>query len=388
MRKKILILISNLESGGVSKSVASLLNAMDCEKYDVTLWMASPHGVFMPLIPPNVKVISDERIVALMQRLAGVRWLLRHWHIGLAFGSILRMVLSKVNKAWAGRLLAKLMPRIGEDCYDLIVDYNGQHQLYYMIDKLQGKKKVTFFHSDYKKWSHYLSADREYFPRADAIFTISNQCVASLKEVFPEVADKIFLFENISSPKLISTLAEEFEPEQFKGGNCLKFVSIGHVCRTKGSYLAVETAKLLKERGVDFRWVFVGKIAEPEVVELAKTNGLEKEMLFVGIQPNPYPYMRCADFFVHLSQFEGKSIALDEAKILCKPVVVTNFSTVTDQFTDRENASICRMEANDVVEKIMELASDKALQERYIRNLRENMHDNSSEVNKLYELLE
>lgn len=45
MKKRILFLISNLETGGVSKSMVSLLNTIDRQKYDVSLWIASSHGV-------------------------------------------------------------------------------------------------------------------------------------------------------------------------------------------------------------------------------------------------------------------------------------------------------------------------------------------------------
>lgn len=126
-----------------------------------------------------------------------------------ASGSLLRMGVSKVSKSWAGLLLARLMPGIDKSEYDLIVDYNGQQQLYYMVNKLRGKKKVTFFHSDYSQWPYYFMADKKYFPKVDAIFTISQHCVEVLKERFPEQDDKIHLMENITSPLLINKLAEE-----------------------------------------------------------------------------------------------------------------------------------------------------------------------------------
>ena len=73
--------------------------------------------------------------------------------------------------------MAYLMPSIGGE-YDSIIDYNGQQQLYYMVNKLNAKKKITFFHSDYKKWSYYYKADKKYFPKVDAIFTIINTAIS------------------------------------------------------------------------------------------------------------------------------------------------------------------------------------------------------------------
>jgi hypothetical protein len=56
----------------------------------------------------------------------------------------MRMALTKVDRGLAGWLLSRLMPAIQKE-FDIIVDYGGQHQLYYMVDKLRGKKKISFF---------------------------------------------------------------------------------------------------------------------------------------------------------------------------------------------------------------------------------------------------
>jgi glycosyltransferase involved in cell wall biosynthesis len=51
----------------------------------------------------------------------------------------------------------------------------------------------------------------------------------------------------------------------------------------------------------------------------------------LGEKANPYPYINQCDIYVQTSRYEGKSIAIDEAKCLLKPIVVTNFPTVFDQ---------------------------------------------------------
>ena len=72
-----------------------------------------------------------------------------------------------------------------------------------MVDKLKGKKKISFFHSDYAKWSYYYQMDRYYYSKVDFIYTISDACVQSLKSFFPNQVHKIQLMENITSPQLI-----------------------------------------------------------------------------------------------------------------------------------------------------------------------------------------
>ncbi len=385
MRKKILFLIGNLESGGVSKSMVSLLNVIDRNKYEISLWVGNPSGIFYDLLPNDIVLLSDKRISFLLEGMQGLLPLLKRGNFFLFLGSLLRIVLSRIDKGYAGWLLSQLMPVIIDVEYDMIVDYNGQHQLYYMVDKLRGKKKVSFFHSDYSKWPYYYKLDRKYYPRVNHIFTVSEICVQSLKSYFPSQSEKIGLMENITSPLLIDKLSEECVSDF--SGDWIKILSLGHICAAKGSDLAIKAAALLKKKGMNFKWYFVGKEVD-DFHNLIEQCGVKDNIVYLGLRANPYPYLRQADIYVHPSRFEGKSIALDEAKILCKPIVVTNFSTVKDQFENRVNASICEMTPESLCYSIVELSTNNKLRESYKLFLSEHVTDNSDEVEKLYQIVE
>ena len=379
-------MIGTLQSGGVSKSIVNLLNVMDRTTYDVHLLLLDRAGdILSPYLPSDITVHVNREIENLHRGLSGVRALLFTGHLWLAFGSLLRMLLSKFSRAWAGRWLAHLMPRFTDLSFDLIVDYGGQQQLYYMVDKLDGKKKITFFHNDYSKWPYYYAADRLYYPKVDQILSISQTCVDVLKAYFPDCKDKISVMQNISSPVLITKQANEVVdlPQA-----PLLLASLGHIMRRKGTDFSIDAAKILQEKGVDFKWMLVGKVIEEDLVRRIEQEGLESRFVFLGVCSNPYPYIKAADIYVHPSRFEGKSIALDEAKILCKPIVVTNFSTVNDQFEDRVNASICEMNGEALADAIIELATHKELRQSYVAYLSAHIVDNSSEVEKLYAFID
>ena len=394
MRKKVLFIIGILDTGGVSKSMLSLLNVINKEEYEVSLLMMNKSGSFSDQIPTRVRVLFDSRLTALTSGFSGVKNLISFrkgtgFHPLLAFLSLIRFVLSFIDKSLAGVFLARISPKITDDSFNLIVDYNGQQNLYYMVDKLKGGKKITFFHSDYRKWRYYEKADRKYFGKVDGIYTISEECVSALKEVFPEYTDKFHLMENITSPSLINKLADELiEPTLIKQQHDFIIASLGYVSIGKGSELAVQVAKKLKEVGFSFEWWFIGGVTNDwDYQGFVKKNGLEDNVKFLGVKANPYPYLKRADLYVHLSKFEGKSIALDEVKVLCKPVVVTNFSTVHDQFEDRVNASICEMTVEDATDKITELIHNASLRQSYIDYLKQHIVDNSNEIEKIYSLL-
>lgn len=385
MRKKVLFLIGNLESGGVSKSMVSLLNAIDLKKYDVSLWIGQPRGIFYSMAPNNITIVSDKRISWLTDGPRGLLPLLKSGHLLLFVGSLLRLLLSQIDKGYAGWWLSRLMPVINDAEYDMIVDYNGQHQLYYMVDKLRGKKKITFFHSDYSKWAFYFKMDKRYYPKVDYIFTISTICVQSLKTYFPGEADKIKIMENITSPKLINALSRE-SINDFSGEG-IKILTIGHTCTLKGSDLAIKAAAIIKSKGIKFKWYFLGKELE-DFHALIEQFNVKDNIVYLGLRANPYPYLKQADIYAHPSKFEGKSIALDEAKILCKPIVVTNFSTVADQFENRVNASICEMTPESLASAILELIEHESLRWEYSSYLSAHIKDNSKEIEKLYRIID
>lgn len=367
--KKVLFIIGALDSGGVAKSIVNLLNAIDRKEREVhLLMMHDVNGPFQKYLPEDVQVHRIAVTGWLLEGWSGISQLIKHGHLLLALGSLLRMLLSRIDKSAAGWLLSRLFPELSGD-WDVIVDYNGQQQLYYMVDKLKGKKKITFFHSDYHKWPYYERMDRKYFPKVDAICTISEQCVQSLKEVFPEVAEKVKLVPNISLPEMIYKLAEE--PVEMPPLHGVVFATVGHVSYNKGIDLIIGASKILKQKGLDFSWILVGSTdgAEKFIAEIQHSD-LKENIYLVGVQSNPYAYMQRADVIVHPSRFEGKSITLDEAKILYKPVVVTNFSTVHDQFEDGMNASICEMTRESLADKIIHLLEDESSKDLYITNLK------------------
>ena len=163
--------------------------------------------------------------------------------------------------------------------------------------------------------------------------------------------------------------------------------TVAHICRRKGSDFTIEAAEYLRSKKIKFKWFLVGKILESDLIDLIKRKKLDSYFIFAGIQSNPYPYMNIADIYVQPSRFEGKSISLDEAKILCKPIIVTNFSTVHDQFENKINASICKMDGKAIGDAIIELINNTKLRQSYIDNLSSNIMDNSTEVEKLYRFL-
>ena len=94
-----------------------------------------------------------------------------------------------------------------------------------------------------------------------------------------------------------------------------------------------------------------------------------------------------AEIYVQTSRFEGKSRAIEEAKIHKKPIVITNYPSVNDQITHGENGYIVEMNAIAIAEGILNLHRDVKMKDKLIRNLRLVTTDNTIQLRLLDSIL-
>lgn len=138
-----------------------------------------------------------------------------------------------------------------------------------------------------------------------------------------------------------------------------------------------------------FRWVVVGEgPLRPELEALIQELGVQEEFRMIGLRSNPYHYMAKADMLVVTSDFEGRSIAIDEAQILGIPVVTTNYPTAHDAVIDRETGLICEMNPESLADTIELLATDKNLYADVCRHLEGKKDGNVMEIEKYMKMLD
>jgi glycosyltransferase involved in cell wall biosynthesis len=133
----------------------------------------------------------------------------------------------------------------------------------------------------------------------------------------------------------------------------------------------------------------VGEGSERVNIEnLIKQYSLQDEIKMVGMTPNPYPYMAMADVYVQTSSFEGFGLTLNEARILHRPVVTTNFPVAFDQIKEGENGLIAEMTPESLAEKIMMILNDVSLRDRLVEGTKKEVNKTAqTEPEKVMRLL-
>ena len=392
-KKKILFVMSNLNCGGAEKSLISLLQTIDYNCYEVDLQLFENTGLFLNQVPSQVTILEDFPYYKLydMPLLKAIKIALLKLKIQtirnrLMAGYIFKTkeITKKEQSVW--KYLKKDIPAASKT-YDVAVGFLEKSPIYYVVDKVIAKKKIGFVHNDYEQLGMDVTVDQQYFPKLDFIVTDSQECCNVLVRNFPELNSKFRIIFNIVSEKLINSLAHEPILENFD--NRFKIVSIGRFEKQKGYDIGIEAMRLIKEKGYNFQWIILGEGTEKQrIIEKVAEYDLKNHVYFLGIKENHYPYLKMADVFMQTSRFEGKSIAIDEAKILAKPILVTNFSTVNDQIEDGITGSIADMNFQDVCQKLIQLIEMPALRVSLSKNLASQSYGTEREIEKIYRLFE
>lgn len=379
--KKILIVIHDMRIGGAQKSLLSFLQSLaaqgGCAAYDVHVLPLNPRGEFLAQIPEGITVDMPDNTLRWLGQHMSRELLVKHFSLRGLVGEAL----------WVLRKLLRLFPKglnlsqrvwhswrrlipAHRERFDAAIAYMDGTPGYYVMDKVQADKKVLWLHSDYQKQAYDPAFDEGYYRDCDAIVTVSEECRETIRRAHPAQGGKMHVLENISSYVMVKARSEEAGAEEFDGTAGAKLLSVGRLHVQKGMDIAIDAARCLKERGFAFRWLIAGEGSErPSLERKIAEYGLENHVFLLGSRSNPYVYMTKCDILIQPSRIEGKSIVLDEAKMLCKPIVVTNYPTVGDSVSHGETGWVVEMTGEAIAEGVLRLWEDAPLREGIVRRL-------------------
>lgn len=396
MKKNILFIIPSLGAGGGEKSLINLLTQIDFDKYNVDLFLLNHEGIFMDFIPKQVNVldVKDNIKIFNMGLKESILEYLSKGKIGLAYSRLMFCLVNRFNKntgvaeQYSFKYLRKAIGII-EKKYDVAIGYLEKTSNYICVDCVQADKKIGFIHNDYRKLNLDKEFDRKYFKSLNYLVTVSEECEKVLKNEFPKEKNKLKLIFNIVSKNVIKNLANEEIEKGIMLDDKINILSIGRLDEQKGFDIAIDACKILKDKGLNICWYVIGEGQERKKLEYSiEKNGLINVFKLLGLRSNPYKYLKICDIYVQPSRFEGKAIAMDEAKILCKPIVATNFSTVRDQINDKVDGIITEMNGESLANGIITLINNSNLKTEIEINLNNMNLGTESEVLKLYELID
>ncbi|REJ13497.1 MAG: glycosyltransferase, partial [Paenibacillaceae bacterium] len=215
-KKKLLFIMPSLAAGGGEKALVNLLGRLDYGRYEVDLFLLDHGGLFMDLLPPEVRVVPwPGRYERFRQPvLRSVLSSLRAGDPGLAVSRLLYAARSRigstasVREQYGWRYLRRALASAVPGRYDAAVGFLEKTSTYFCVDLVQAERKIGWIHIDYDRLGMDPAFDDPYFGRLDHLVTVSEECAAVLKMRFPRHRDKIRVIHNIVSPGTIRRMAE------------------------------------------------------------------------------------------------------------------------------------------------------------------------------------
>lgn len=365
--KKILFVINTLGCGGAERAMLDLFDALDPEKYEISLFVLTGQGELSHELPEHVQLLNQKYQDVSVLTKEGRRILVKRvLQAGVGKGLFLRRASYLLKNAWnmcrcgkilpdklCWRLLADGAPLVRDE-YDLAVAYLEGGATYYVADHVKAKKKTAFVHIDYGKAGYTRDLDLGCYSNFDRIFTVSDEVKTHFLEVYPEYEKKVSVFHNLVNHKRIRRMAEQgngFE-DDFQG---YRLLTIGRLTQQKRYDIAVQAMALLKEKcTVPVRWYVLGEGDLRDSLERQiKAAHLENDFILLGVKTNPYPYCKNCDFYVHATGFEGKSIAIQEAQTLGKPILATDCSGNKEQIRDGIDGCLCQLTPEAISDQLV-----------------------------------
>lgn len=398
MKKNILILMSSMFIGGAERSLIGLLDSIDYTKYNIDLFLNRHEGEFLNLITEKVNLLPQIDAYTNFDRPIKDVLFSKNFKYGIArlkAKSDMRKNVKLGNKhnVWSSlqfisNRLTPLLPNIDKE-YDLAINFLGIADV--LGQKVKAKKKLAWIHTDYTKLVPNKELDMDTYSKVDYVVTVSNDCENQFLSVYPMLKDKSLVVENILSEKFIKEQAnEKITDDKFDINNDqIKLVSIGRFTDAKNFDNVPQICKHILEKGIDVKWYIIGFGGDETLIkQKIKEFDMEQYVIMLGKKENPYPYIKACDIYAQPSRYEGKAVAVREAQVLNKPVVITNFTTSKSQLTDGFDGVIVPMDNEGCADGICNLIKDKELQQRLIENTKITDYTNKQELEKIYALLE
>lgn len=302
-RIKILFFIFDLGHGGAEKVLVQLVNALDPERYDITVQTIFNTGVNKDSFNHNIK-----RKWLFSRQFHGMSYLVR-----LFSPSFLHKMLVKERYDYEIAYLEGVPTRVISGCRDS--NTKTFAWVHIQMENLKG-----FFYS-------YNTIREAYncYSRFNKIAFVSEVARSSF---FQQTG-----WDDLNSGVVHNTLdisnivREAKEDIPFTLDHTLiNLCSVGRLARQKGYVRLMNVLGDILELGQsNWHFYLLGEGLQREEIEKAIDNrGLKDHVTLLGYDSNPYKYVAKMDYFVCSSYKEGYSTAVTESVLVGTPVVTTD----------------------------------------------------------------
>ena len=403
-KKRVLFIINTLGRAGAEFSLIQFIRQFDPEKYELHLYVMLGQGELVERIPDEVTLLNASYDPTDVLSENGKRTLYRHTMKQVVkrfaiFRNIPYIVENGVRMKGEGmhhpekllwKTIVDAMPPM-KGHYDLAVAYLEGASTYYLSRKVNADKKIAFFHTDYVRFGYSRMLDQNTYDNIDKIYCVSEETRKSFLQANSKYVRKTEVFPNIIDRDAVILRASQhcsFDEDGFDG---IRIVTLGRLIRLKRIDKSIRTMRRLKDRGLNVRWYVFGEGKERVLLEKAvELQHLQDCFFLPGAVDNPFPYLNKADIYVQCSEYEGRILAISEAQLLGRPVVISNHSGNVGQVDNWKDGVLVNFDPEEIANVIQYLIENPEIRENLGKNAEQKMSKEctNEQFEKIVRLLE
>ena len=355
MRKKTLIVIDNLHTGGVATSLYNYL--LYTKKYlDCDLLVFNEESIDYSKLPSGVRVLKPQRVLHILGK--NSKELTKESVFLNIFRNFLFVLSRLINGVIARKIfLFPFVEKIGK--YEFALAYAQDDSwnslskgcIDFVIEKVEAKHKSVMVHCDYGEFGGYNKNQTKQFCPLDSIICVSKSCRESFINCFPSFREKVFACENFTNTEyIIKSLDNVIHYPTEK----INFVSVCRISEVKGLDRALEAFRNAHNRGYsNFTWTIVGDGPQKSLIEkMIAEYDLSDFILLVGNQDPPYNYIKNASYFLLPSRHEAAPMVFGECAVLSVPIITTRTCSA-DELVSSKNLGFVVENSKEGIENII-----------------------------------
>lgn len=390
MKKKLIFITEALWIGGIETALVNLLNRLDYNRFDVTCLVLRDSLDVADRITPQCRlIVSDRQHKVTFPKGYGCKRLyniMEEPQNAAKFRRFIWSALRVVFRAAEAKCYASYVKKqLKGEHFDTAVIYSDR-AAETAVRAVSADRFLMFYHHGAMRREYH---DAYGYRKADKVIAVSPALAEKLRAYRSKYADKIISVNNIIDIDGVREKGLDIPTVKFSA-DCFNIVSCGRLSHAKGMDIAVDAcAKLVADGFTGFHWYIVGGGPEESALrEQIMRLGLEDCVSLLGMQSNPYPYIRCADLYVQPSRFEAFGLTIREAQALAVPVLSTRTDGSAELISDGETGLLCESNADSIAAAVMRLYNSPKLRESIHAELQNHdfERDNSAILKQLYSL--
>ena len=364
--KKILFAITGLTLGGAERVLVDISNKLS-NKYDITIFTIYAGGELEEQL--NDKIKLESLIKKPYKELSPKEKKIKP----------LQIMLDK----------KKIYENIIKDNYDVEIAFLEGAPTRLLSIENNKTKKIAWVHNDITKvFGSGLKAklkkkiDRKVYEKYDDIIFVSEENKKEFEKLYNISTNKEVIYNYIDANRVLEKSKENVEIEYNK--NQVNIVTVARLTEQKAiDRLARVHSRLIRD-GFKHTIYVIGDGPERKNIEkIIKENCIEDTFKLLGAKENAYPYMKNADCFVLLSNFEGYPMVLLEAQILNKYIILTD-TAARETVKEYESKKIVENSEEGIYLGLKDLIENKLFNNEIISN----DYDNKNIINEIEKVIE